>query len=1493
MPIEASSFTPTLEYPLPAITKIGSDSNLTSSTIDTYSYLHSPTISSIPSSPLTSSPLTIMHTNIRTPAMMPLPQAKEAPPKFTGKYEDVKHFLKRYNNLCLAYNVNTEAEKCERVLDYCSHKVIHLIEALKSYTDKNWAALESDLLHYYDADRKETRFLLRDLTVFTHEWKHRSIKSLTRWKKYERKFITIGGWLLAKGKITASEQAAYFWKGINRNLREKIENRLAARTPPLPLTEAFPMSEVIKVVEKLFERNRFDFNLADSDSELPPWDANSDTSEEESASGDSDDEDHVRPASSSKHRKTRKRATYHSSDSDSEIDLPMRPSNKARKSANKTTPAKETKKQGTNKHPEQDDVEQLIRQLGKLSLDDPKYGLLYYRAIKLDTAVAQCVPPPTVNKRPSVTNHSYTQPQFSNSSPRPMLPPRPPTTMTQPPNARPPMICFGCGQTGHGIRTCTPLQEMLQQGTLMRDREGRITFRDGTVVRREQGETIIQAANRHKGMQSHFFAMNQDEVSEYYQSEGEPDDEYEADVLAAEHQPKLINKTRKEVFDGVVIPPKRGKENVRPAGNVPPKTTPAQSTRMPERTGMGTRANPSKPDNIPTTNGRAQKGPQEFKSIPMDVRQPRKILDSPQDIEMEDVHPQDQSQNPEKSTPAKLKAPLRQSQVSAQVGETQVVTTILNTPVTMRIGEVLASSRELSDQLTDLLKRKNPKPASVNHTVLGPQDAGKLIRIPLQLEGRKVFGIIDTGSELNVINRKIIRGLTEAPIDPRRKVVMNDANGGAGNLKGHISDVLLKCGNVKTFANLYVGDTVPFDLLLGRPWQRDNLVSIDERTDGTYLIFKDPQNIEITYELLVEDHATKPEYPFDIHKPPTLNHLQYTVAMLRTVPENGQLLDDIAAAVQSDFEIGLDHVEQNNGDTRPISPRRKEVDMLELFHMGNCFTYLKNKSKSQRRLLTEAATECARFSMHQEARPIFRTPAQTLGLSAAFSRALRNFFVSLISRTNNQIVLKYQQDTDEPQDTQIFQIHLYHQTISRDMPSLAPNSTVFPHPLTMPSNDTPLPPPADASVLTLSTETHQRQLDTLNFLWDGYLIGEEDLHPVILTSPFGMHFDQRQEGDHLINHAVMYDASLIFLHPYPNPPSIRSGNAHISFFEHSPSSPSSNHSSNDSPPPAPGAGGISSTPPSTPINLEMIDGAPDPADHSLRTSHAPRSLSRAPINGVLPGGETPDTLTQKSSNPAPGFLVNPEPGSQKCVCHFSSPHTGLPGMNNSIHVIPVYENPSQDNSKISPPALIVEVTVAQGDGTLSSTTVPNPLVYCPSHNPITVDSPSSNHDPSNHQDGLSDAVEITRATTTMVASSPLSTTTDPSLLPPPLDASTDLAPALQYPQAPNEQGPHKFFKALIPPSPNSLSNTSTLSFGGTVTPSTLAIHFSTPTTVSLSSNNGSLPCHDELSNVMEITQTATTTAVSSPFSTMTDLSPLPTALNELAHEFSPPIYTGQ
>jgi hypothetical protein len=66
-----------------------------------------------------------------------------------------------------------------------------------------------------------------------------------------------------------------------------------------------------------------------------------------------------------------------------------------------------------------------------------------------------------------------------------------------------------------------------------------------------------------------------------------------------------------------------------------------------------------------------------------------------------------------------------------------------------------------------MIKYWNSKQGTVSHAVTSHKDSGKLIQIPLRLGNQQVSGIIDTGLELNVINRKIVRGLTEAPVDPK------------------------------------------------------------------------------------------------------------------------------------------------------------------------------------------------------------------------------------------------------------------------------------------------------------------------------------------------------------------------------------------------------------------------------------------------------------------------------------------------------------------------------------------------------------------------------------------------------------------------------------------------------------------------------------------------------------------------------------------------------
>ena len=55
------------------------------------------------------------------------------------------------------------------------------------------------------------------------------------------------------------------------------------------------------------------------------------------------------------------------------------------------------KAQDKTKKIEQNEVESLIEQMSKLSISDSKYGLLYYKAVKLGLLVAQTIQLPDIN----------------------------------------------------------------------------------------------------------------------------------------------------------------------------------------------------------------------------------------------------------------------------------------------------------------------------------------------------------------------------------------------------------------------------------------------------------------------------------------------------------------------------------------------------------------------------------------------------------------------------------------------------------------------------------------------------------------------------------------------------------------------------------------------------------------------------------------------------------------------------------------------------------------------------------------------------------------------------------------------------------------------------------------------------------------------------------------------------------------------------------------
>lgn len=222
----------------------------------------------------------------------------------------------------------------------------------------------------------------------------------------------------------------------------------------------------------------------------------------------------------------------------------------------------------------------------------------------------------------------------------------------------------------------------------------------------------------------------------------------------------------------------------------------------------------------------------------------------PKKPESRSSQPNEMKKGGTSDVPQSIKTPGRQSELTSKIPLTSVVDKVLSVPVTLHLGDLLAASKEVAGSITDLIRPKNAKVTAVAMSRNDPlvassfvaKNRGHLIKLNLDIEGTRLTGIIDTGSQLNVVRQEIVDEVIRKPIDPTKIVRMHDANGGEGFLHGLVPEVEMACGQVRTIANLYVGRKVPFDLLLGRPWQRGNLVSNEEREQGTYLTFPNPED---------------------------------------------------------------------------------------------------------------------------------------------------------------------------------------------------------------------------------------------------------------------------------------------------------------------------------------------------------------------------------------------------------------------------------------------------------------------------------------------------------------------------------------------------------------------------------------------------------------------------------------------------------------------------
>jgi predicted XRE-type DNA-binding protein len=563
----------------------------------------------------------------------------------------------------------------------------------------------------------------------------------------------------------------------------------------------------------------------------------------------------------------------------------------------------------------------------------------------------------------------------------------------------------------------------------------------------------------------------------------------------------------------------------------------------------------------------------EKEPIPIDVREKRASIEI-KDITMDDVtnklHKKPQSVEPSKDGANQLQKmwnQIWQSKISLGLGETEVVDSILRTPVTLSFGEILGTSRELADKLSDMIERKNVKQPQVSSVMHIPRDRARLLRLLMKCGENYISAIIDTGSMLNVVKREVYQKCIKLPMDPARTLTMNDANGGASQLVGLVANVPLSCGSVETTANLFIGDRLPFDLLLGCPWQRGNFISIDERVDGTYVVFKNPTKEGPYQEMLVQTEETNldlginttsikevednvlctmesknsdicPNFTKEMPKEDLANLNLDLPNMPCTYLEDVNNFENI----RDKSQIGALHnlaknVQQLQNRVWPYS------DNGPIIHLS---TYLEINEKYNRHGLKS-------IQLHPEKGYNAWEYSSTLIQVASFGIYIMGFFTSLLStiqRTINNIYLK---------EVEASKLITYNNT-----QPLTHSESTMPGQVTEPNLSAtyppppPLPPfllPNDIPLLPSIPHSHSFDTDTQR---DGHMTLLQEYvnqvnynglatHPVIVTAPFGIRFNLIQQHGQEYEQNILFNASIMHIDPQHNILANRTGHIVLTF----------------------------------------------------------------------------------------------------------------------------------------------------------------------------------------------------------------------------------------------------------------------------------------------------------------------------------------------------------
>jgi hypothetical protein len=364
---------------------------------------------------------------------------------------------------------------------------------MESFEDNSWARLRKEILKFYDAERAAQKYKPSDVVSYTLKTKNRSCFNLTQWKKYYIKYNTVAGGPYRRGHLSLENYLGYFWLGIHSTLRQILENRILQQRAPNDNTQ-YTMKEINRAAEWYFRRNKFESLIVNA--------AEYGVNVEDEYSGESESESSTESESDSDYEEFRKKKK-------------LREKRKQKEKKQKLA-AKEAEERSKLKYSgSEDEVASMIRKLNAMNINDPEYAPVYYKVMVMDKSgtASKCVQAPAIGRtedrslRPTgrviPTGNSSANSGVGTDTGSQQSPATYPNNIplgdksgmrgTDSQNQG----CFGCAGIGHRIFECKSVNDLIQKNVITFNQETRrLEMKNGTLIRRNPGETLVQAAER-------------------------------------------------------------------------------------------------------------------------------------------------------------------------------------------------------------------------------------------------------------------------------------------------------------------------------------------------------------------------------------------------------------------------------------------------------------------------------------------------------------------------------------------------------------------------------------------------------------------------------------------------------------------------------------------------------------------------------------------------------------------------------------------------------------------------------------------------------------------------------------------------------------------------------------------------------------------------------------------------------------------------------------